>query len=114
MGCSLFLVAAAPLLVVHQFAQTYRSLFTMTAIEMLALFWLLKHLPIGALRVAAIFAALGIVFSFADVYGTSASAPCRVRALCQIGGRSRSARISFHRDSSTEYVKDSVWSGAEE
>ena len=73
-GCSLFLVAAAPLLVVHQFAQTYRSLFTMTAIEMLALFWLLKQLPIGAFRLAAIFAALGIVCSFADVYGTSASA----------------------------------------
>ena len=73
-GCSLFLVAAAPLLVVHQFAQTYRSLFTITAIEMLALFWLLKQLPIGAFRLAAIFAALGIVCSFADVYGTSASA----------------------------------------
>ncbi len=73
MGCSLFVVAAAPLLVVHQFAQTYRVLFTMTAIVMLALFWLLKHLPIGAWRVAAIFAALGIVFSFAGVYGTSAS-----------------------------------------
>jgi hypothetical protein len=73
-GCSLFLVAAAPLLVVHQFAQTYRSLFTMTAIEMLALFWLLRQLPIAALRLAAIFAVLGIVCSFADVYGTSASA----------------------------------------
>ena len=73
-GCSLFLVAAAPLLVIHQFAQTYRTLFTMTAIEMLALFWLLKQLPIGALRLAAIFAALGIICSFADVYGTSASA----------------------------------------
>ena len=35
-GCSLFLVAAAPLLVVHQFTQTDRSLFTLTAIEMLA------------------------------------------------------------------------------
>jgi len=73
-GCSLFLVAAAPLLVIHQFAQTYRSLFTLTAIEMLALFWLLKQLPIGALRLAAIFAAFGIICSLADVYGTSASA----------------------------------------
>ena len=73
-GCSLFLVAAAPLLVIHQFAQTYRSLFTLTAIEMLALFWLLKQMPIGALRLAAAFAALGIACSFADVYGTSASA----------------------------------------
>ena len=56
-GCSLFLVAAAPLLVVHQFTQTYRSLFTLTAIEVLVLFWLLKQLPIGAARLAAIFAA---------------------------------------------------------
>ncbi len=73
-GCSLFLVAAAPLLVVHQFTQTYRSLFTLTAIEVLALFWLLKQLPIGAARLAAIFAGIGIACSFADVYGTSASA----------------------------------------
>ena len=74
LGCALFLVAAAPLLVVHQFTQTYRSLFTMTAIEMLALFWLLKQLPVVTFRLAGIFAAIGIVCSFADVYGTSASA----------------------------------------
>ena len=46
----------------HHLAQTYRVLFTMTAIVMLALFWLLKQLLVGGIRVAAIIAAVGLVF----------------------------------------------------
>ena len=113
-GCSLFLVAAAPLLVVHQFAQTYRSLFTMTAIEMLALFWLLKQLPIGAFRLAAIFAALGIACSFADVYGYVSLGSRRVRSLFPVSRRSRSAQVPLHRYSTSKYLKASLWVQFEE
>ena len=45
MVCALFVIAAGPLLIVHQFAMTYRIMFTMTAIELLVLFWLLKQVP---------------------------------------------------------------------
>ena len=74
MACSLFVVAVAPVLVVHQFSTTYRIMLTMTGIELLVLFWLLNQMPIGGLRLASIFAALGIACSLIGIYGTSASA----------------------------------------
>jgi hypothetical protein len=74
MACSLFVVAVAPLLIVHQFSTTYRIMLTMTGIELLILFWLLNQMPIGALRLASIFAVLGITCSLIGIYGTSASA----------------------------------------
>jgi hypothetical protein len=72
-SCFLFVAAAAPLLIVQQFTQTHRVMFTMTGIELLILFWLLNQFPFGSLRLAMLFAALGIGCAFAGVYGTSAS-----------------------------------------
>ena len=46
----------------------------MTGIELLVLFWLLNQMPIGGLRLASVFAALGIACSLIGIYGTSASA----------------------------------------
>lgn len=74
LACSLFVITAAPLLVIHQFSVTYRIMFTMTGIVLLAIYWLLNQLPIGALRLAAVFAGVGVACSFLGVYGTSASA----------------------------------------
>jgi hypothetical protein len=74
MACCLFLVAAAPLLIVEQFASTFRITFTMTAIELLIFFWLLKQLPIAAPVLASIMAAFGIGLSLISVYGIAASA----------------------------------------
>ena len=73
-ACALFFVAAAPLLVVNQFTTASRAMFAIAAVELLIVFWLLKQLPIGSLRLAALFAVLGIGFSFVGVYGTSAAA----------------------------------------
>jgi hypothetical protein len=74
MACSLFIVVAAPLLVVQQFTTAVRVLFSLTAVEMLVVFWLLRQLPVGSLRLASLFAVLGVGCSFVDVYGTSAVA----------------------------------------
>ena len=74
MACGLLIVAAAPVLIVSQFSGTYRIRLAMNGIELLILFWLLRQLPIGSLRLASLFAALGIVCSFVDVYGTSKDA----------------------------------------
>ena len=73
-ACALFFVAAAPLLVVNQFTTASRAMFAIAAVELLIVFWLLKQLPIGSLRLAALFAVLGIGCSFVGVYGTSAAA----------------------------------------
>ena len=74
MTCGLFLVALAPLLIVSQFTAAYRVRFATNGFELLMLFWLLRQLPIGSLRLASIFAALGTGCSFVDVYGASAAA----------------------------------------
>ena len=74
MAISLFVVAAGPLLIVQQFTMTYRIMFTMTAIELLVLFWLLKQLPLNAFAVASAFAAAGLACAFVSVYGTASSA----------------------------------------
>lgn len=74
MVCSLFVIAAGPLLIVRQFTLTYRVMFTMTAIELLVLFWLLKRLPLSAAAVASAFAAAGLASAFVSVYGTASSA----------------------------------------
>ena len=75
MVCALFVIAAGPLLIVHQFTLTYRVMFTMTAIELLVLFWLLKQVPwLNALTLASAFAAVGVVSAFISVYGTASSA----------------------------------------
>ncbi len=73
LACSLFIVAAAPLVLVQQFTATYRVMFTMTSIELLILFWLLTQFPFGALRLAALFAVLGVACAFVGVCGTAAS-----------------------------------------
>jgi hypothetical protein len=72
-ACGLFLVAAAPLVTVHQFTQTYRVTLTMTGIELLVFFWLLKQLPINPAKLASAFAAIGAVLAFAGVYGMAAA-----------------------------------------
>ena len=72
--CALFVIAAGPLLIVRQFTLTYRVMFTMTAIELLVLFWLLKQLPFSAVAVASAFAAVGLASAFVSVYGTASSA----------------------------------------
>ena len=73
-ACGLLIVAISPVLIVGQFAVTYRIRLAMNGIELLIFFWLLRQLPIGSLRLAAIFAVLGMSSSFVDVYGTSAAA----------------------------------------
>jgi hypothetical protein len=73
MACCLFVVAAAPLLIVHQYTTTFRVMFTMTAIELLVFFWLLKLLPVGSLLLASACAALGVAMSFVSVYGVASS-----------------------------------------
>ena len=73
MICCLFVAAAAPLLIVHQYSNTYRIMFTMTAIELLALFWLLKQLPLRGITLALVLAGIGAVFAFVSVYGTALS-----------------------------------------
>ena len=73
LACLLFVVAAGPLLIIEQFTVTYRVMLSMTGIEMLVLFWLLRQLPVPSLGLASFFAALGIGCAFAGVYGTSAS-----------------------------------------
>lgn len=72
--CALFVIAAGPLLIVRQFTLTYRVMFTMTAIELLVLFWLLKQLPLSAFAVASAFAAAGLACAVVTVYGTASSA----------------------------------------
>ena len=74
MACCLFIVAAAPVLIIEKFTLAFRIMFTMTAIELLALFWLLKQLPIGAVRVASGLAALGVAIAFVSVYGIASLA----------------------------------------
>lgn len=69
----LFIVAAGPLLIIEQFTVTYRVMLTMTGIEMLVLFGLLRQFPVSSLGLASVFAALGLGCAFVDVYGTSAS-----------------------------------------
>jgi hypothetical protein len=74
LACGLFLVAAAPLVAVQQFSQTFRITFTMTAIELLLFFWLMKRFPVNTTALASVFAGLGIVLAFLSVYATAASA----------------------------------------
>ena len=73
MACGLFVVAAAPVLLVSQFAVTFRIMLTMTAIELLVLFWLLNFLPVAGSFLASALALIGIAAAFVSVYGTSAS-----------------------------------------
>lgn len=73
LACGLFFVATAPVLVVDQFSESFRITFTMTAIVMLALFWLVRHIITWPAVPAAAFAVLGILLAFAGVYGTSRS-----------------------------------------
>lgn len=88
MICCLFVAAAAPLLIVQQFSHTYRIMFTMTAIELLALFWLLNQSPFRGLTLASVFAAIGGIFAFASVYGTALSSHAEydidVRAVARL------------------------------
>jgi hypothetical protein len=73
MACCLFVVAAAPLLLIQHDTTSYRVMFAMTGVELLVVFWLLRQLPLPSIQVAAIFAILGVGSAFVGVYGTSAS-----------------------------------------
>jgi hypothetical protein len=73
LACGLFLVATAPVLVVDQFSESFRITFTMTAIVMLSLFWLVRQIIARQAVPATAFAVLGILLAFAGVYGTSRS-----------------------------------------
>ena len=74
MACGLFVAAVGPVLIVSQFSVTYRVRLAMNGIELLILFWLLRQLPIGSLRLASFLATFGVGCSFVGVYGTSAAA----------------------------------------
>ena len=87
-ACGLFFVAVGPVLVVGQFSTTYRIRLGMNGIELLILFWLLRQLPIGSLRLASLFAVLGIGCSFVDVYGVSAVRSRGTCPLFPVGGQS--------------------------
>jgi F5/8 type C domain-containing protein len=72
-ACGLFVVAAAPVALVSQFTNTFRIMLTMTAIELLVFFWVLKFLPVATWFLSSALAAIGVVAAFVSVYGTSAS-----------------------------------------
>ena len=74
LACALFFVAVAPVLVVGQFSSTYRIRLAMNAIELLVFFWLLGQLPISHLRLAVLFATVGLSSTAVDVYGMAADA----------------------------------------
>lgn len=72
-ACGLFLVAAAPFVVVQQFTATFRIVFAMTAIELLVFFWLVNKLPIKTIKLAGTFAVIAAFFSFVSTYGVAES-----------------------------------------
>ena len=72
-GCGLFAVAAAPVVLVSQFTVTFRIMFTMTGIELLLFFWVLNFLPLAGSVLASVIAAFAIGAAFVSVYGTAAS-----------------------------------------
>jgi len=92
-ACFLFLVVAGPLIVVQQFTQTLRVTFAMTSIELLVFFFLLKQLSSKAIRIALVFAGLGVVSAFFTVYGVSASAASEhalyAQSISGLDGRGR-------------------------
>ena len=69
--CCLFLVAITPIAIVGQFSFTYRITFTLTAIVLIALYWLLSRAGVPVIALAAALAATGFGAAFADVYGTA-------------------------------------------
>jgi hypothetical protein len=96
LACGLFLVAAAPLVTVHQFTQTYRVTLTMTGIELLVFFWLLKQLPINPAKLASVFAAIGAALAFAGVYGTAAATATEFALYARaVAGLSPASREHF-------------------
>jgi hypothetical protein len=73
LACGLLMIALGPVLIVDQFAVTYRIRLAMNAIELLLFFWLLSQFTVASSRIAAIFAVVGLGASFVDVYGTAAA-----------------------------------------
>ena len=109
MICCLFVAAAAPLLIVQQFSHTYRIMFTMTAIELLALFWLLNQSPFRGLTLASVFAAIGAIFAFASVYGTALSSHAEYD-IDRAGGRSTTREaVSRDRPTTSHGATHRIW-----
>ena len=109
MICCLFVAAAAPLLIVQQFSHTYRIMFTMTAIELLALFWLLNQLPFRGLTLASVFAAIGGYLCLRLGLRHSFIVTRRIRHRCAGGRSTTRGAVSRDRPTPSHSATHRIW-----